>query len=104
MGRGLLVRVCRRVRPALQDLAHRPGGQSGQVLLLDPASFGSKPSAEPLAELLRGQGFAAEVVRREEVRLIRGAYGALRRWEYFTLGTGRIVVRQRPREAEGQSR
>lgn len=88
--------------PALQQLAHRPGGQSGQVLLLDSSSFGGQPSAEPLAELLRGQGFAAEVVRREEVRPIQGAYGALRRWEYLTLGTGRIVVRQRPREAEGQ--
>ncbi len=86
---------------ALHTLANRPGGQAGQVLLLDPESFGGEGSAEPLAGLLRGQGFAAEVVRREEVRPIRGVYGALRRWEYLTLGTGRIVVRQRPREAEG---
>lgn len=87
--------------PALQALARRPGGQSGQVVLLDPASFGGQGSAEPLAEALREQGFSAEVVRREDVRPISGAYGALRRWEYITLGTGRAVVRQRPREVGG---
>lgn len=85
--------------PALQDLANRPGGQSGQVLLLDPSSFGGATPAAPLADALREQGFATEVVRREDVRPILAAYGALRRWEYMTLGTGRIVVRQRPREA-----
>lgn len=90
--------------PALHSLANRPGGQSGQVVLLDPASFGGKTQAAALAGLLHEQGFAADVVRRDEVRPISGAYGALRRWEYRTLGTGRAVVRQRPREVEGLPR
>jgi uncharacterized protein (DUF58 family) len=83
--------------PALQALARRPGGQLGQVLLLDPVSFEGETSAGTLVELLRQQGFSADAVRRQDVRPISGAYGALRRWEYLTLGTGKTVVRQRPR-------
>jgi uncharacterized protein (DUF58 family) len=87
--------------PALQNLAASPGGQPGEVLLLDPLSFGGKTPAVPLLELLRQMGFPAEVVRRGDVRPVSGAFGALRRWEYITLATGRAVVRQRPRAVEG---
>ncbi|WP_152031888.1 DUF58 domain-containing protein [Longilinea arvoryzae] len=90
--------------PALQGLARRPGGQSGQVVLLDATPSDVKSAAPALADLLRRQGFPADVVRREDVRPISGAYGALRRWEYITLGTGRAVVRQRPRDVAGMPR
>lgn len=90
--------------PALQTLANRPGGQSGQVILLDAAPAGEAAVGAGLAELLNRRGFPAEVVRREDVHPISGAYGTLRRWEYITLGTGRAVVRQRPREVEGAPR
>lgn len=87
--------------PALQNLAASPGGQPGEVLLLDPLSFGGKTPAAPMIELLRQMGFPAEVVRRGDVRPVSGAFGALRRWEYITTATGRAVVRQRPRAVEG---
>ncbi len=90
--------------PALQSLTHRPGGQSGQAALLDATPPGERSEAPALADLLRRQGVAADVVKSADVRPIRGAYGALRRWEYLTLGTGRAVVRQRPRDAEGTPR
>ncbi len=90
--------------PSLLGLANRPGGQSGQVALLDATPPDVKSAAPALADLLHRQGLPAEVVRREDVRPISGAYGALRRWEYITLGTGRALVRQRPRDVEGMPR
>jgi len=38
------------------------------------------------------------VVRRGELRPVSGSYGELSRWEFKTLGTGRVYVRRAPRE------
>ncbi|MFN8597270.1 MAG: DUF58 domain-containing protein [Anaerolineae bacterium] len=70
-----------------------------EVVLIDPASFGGATGASDMAALLRQQGLVAHVVRNEDIQPITGTYGTLRRWEFQTLGTGRIVVRQTPREA-----
>jgi hypothetical protein len=43
-------------------------------------------------------GLTARIVRRGELQPATSSYGALRRWEFMTLGTGRVVVRQKPRE------
>jgi hypothetical protein len=43
-------------------------------------------------------GIAARVVQRGELHPMSTVYGALRRWEFMTLGTGRAVARQKPRE------
>jgi hypothetical protein len=76
-----------------------PGGL--QVVLLDPSSFGGTGSAAGRALRLQGQGVLAHVVRREEIQPIWGSYDSLRRWEFKTLGTGRVVVRQTPRGSAG---
>ena len=70
-----------------------------EAIVLDPASFGGKASAVDFVSLLREQGVMAQVVRGEDIVPISGAYGEVRRWEFQTLGTGRVFVRQRPREA-----
>lgn len=80
-----------------------------QALLLDPASFlppgvaapGRQKSGRLLAELA-ALGISASIIRCEDVRPVLGAHGALRRWEFTTLGTGRVIVRQAPREAAEQ--
>jgi len=72
-------------------------GGAVDVILLDPASFGGEARAETGVALLNYAGLNVQVVRRGEVRPTRAAYGELRRWEFMTLGTGRVVVRQTPR-------
>jgi hypothetical protein len=67
--------------------------------LLDPASFGGSGDAEAFAPFLADLGIPARVVRQGDIQPISGAYGELRRWEFITLGTGRVVVRKAPREA-----
>ena len=45
------------------------------------------------------QGVPTHVVRRQDIRPATGTYGAVRRWEFKTLGTGRVAVMQTPRVA-----
>ena len=117
-GSDLLVVVTPSLDPAwpgaLQQLGHsqrarRPA--NAEAILLDPASFGGdRPGlavpgghgqAESFAPFLADLGIPARVVRRGDIKPITAAYGELRRWEFITLGTGRVVVRKAPREAAG---
>ncbi len=86
------------------------GSRRAQAILLDAASFllpesefiqPSLPATQTGALLahLASLGVAASIVRRQDIRPVPGAHGALRRWEFKTLGTGRVVVRQAPRAA-----
>ena len=101
--------------PALHQLNRGRRGLSASVILLDPASFAdstpesqaeaapppeaavSSTAADIFAGLLARQGVHTSVVRRGELHAIRGAYGELSRWEFQTLGTGRVLVRHAPR-------
>lgn len=82
---------------ALMRAARQRGG--AEAILLDPASFGGTGRAETFVPLLVGLGLTAKIVRRGDVRPITASYGALRRWEFMTLGTGRAIARQTPRSA-----
>ena len=76
----------------------RRGGHGGvEVVLLDPASFGGAGDSIGLARYLEGSNIPAHVLRRPEIRPVLGSYARLRRWEFQTLATGRVVVRQTPR-------
>lgn len=103
--------------PALHQLNRGRRGQGASVILLDPASFTepapeseaapapvSSAAADIFAGLLARQGVHTSVVRRGELRAIRGAYGELSRWEFQTLGTGRVLVRHAPRPVVAGSR
>jgi hypothetical protein len=50
--------------------------------------------------MLLEQGVPIHIVRRQDIRPAVGAYGAVRRWEFKTLGTGRVAVLQTPRAAK----
>ena len=84
---------------ALQLLGGDRFNFAPEALVLDPVSFGGESSASDFVSLLREQGVAAHMVRNEDIVPISGAYGAVRRWEFQTLGTGRVFVRQTPRAA-----
>jgi len=84
-------------------LHHVPGNRrSGytQAILLDPPSFGGSGNSKLLLPGLLELGVDASLIRREDIRPILGAHGALRRWEFTSFGTGRVHVRQVPRLAE----
>jgi uncharacterized protein (DUF58 family) len=82
------------------------GRQHTKAILLDPASFaaGEGQSSPALSGTLISElgalGIHTSIVRREDIRPVLGAFGTLRRWEFKTLGTGRVHVRQAPRQAE----
>jgi uncharacterized protein (DUF58 family) len=86
----------------LKALPHLSGGSrmgGVEVVLLDPISFGGSIGAEGFRSVLAEQGVPAHVVRQEDIRPATGTYGAVRRWEFKTLGTGRVAVMQTPRAA-----
>jgi uncharacterized protein (DUF58 family) len=83
-------------------LPHLSGGTrmgGVEVVLLDPISFGGSIGAEAYRTLLLEQGVPTHIVRRQDIRPASGTYGAVRRWEFKTLGTGRVAVMQTPRAA-----
>jgi hypothetical protein len=88
---------------AIRQLGHNRRALNAEAILLDPASFSADPAmagkAEGFAPFLAELGIPARVVQRGDIKPITGAYGELRRWEFITLGTGRVVVRKAPREA-----
>ena len=82
---------------SLRGAAHRTGLEA---ILLDPGSFGGTGKAEAAVQALADQGVAARTLRRGELQPASGAYGAVRRWEFRTLSTGRAVAKQTPRSAQ----
>jgi uncharacterized protein (DUF58 family) len=83
-------------------LPHLSGGSrmgGVEVVLLDPISFGGSIGAEVFRTMLLEQGVPTHIVRRQDIRPAIGTYGAVRRWEFKTLGTGRVAVLQTPRAA-----
>ncbi len=84
---------------ALQILGGQRFNAAPEAIVLDPVSFGGETSAAEFVSLLREQGIVAQSVRGEDIVPISGSYGEVRRWEFKTLGTGRVFVRQTPRAA-----
>lgn len=66
-------------------------------LLIDPTTFGGEGAVQACVLALAEQGVGTQVARRGELAVVAPAYGALRRWEFVTTGTGRAVARQAPR-------
>lgn len=85
--------------PALQNLRRTRRGDSANVVLLDPASFGEGQSAQHVMNALNAAGLSARLVQRGDIQPLKGVYGSLSRWEFMTLGTGRAVARSAPRLA-----
>jgi uncharacterized protein (DUF58 family) len=110
-GNDLLILVTPSLRPdwiaPLRRISRSRGsGGRAEVVLLDPASFlksteglNGHAAAESFLTFLLEQGLIANLIRREDVRLISGYYGEVQRWEFAVLGTGRAVLRKAPRAA-----
>lgn len=84
---------------ALRRLAGVAHGGGAEAILLDPVSFGGSGNVEPCVSLLQQLGINHQVVPRGAIQPIVGSYGALSRWEFKTLSTGRVWARQTPRHS-----
>lgn len=109
-GSDLLIVVTPSLRPdwpaALRQIAFSRGSRGrSEVVLLDAVSFigaisdtgGISAGAAQFNRMLWEQGITAHVLRREDIRLTSGFYGALSRWEFIVMGTGKAVARRAPR-------
>ncbi len=72
------------------------GGGAAAVLLLEA---GGEERAAGVLDLLAGMNLPARTIRAIDIHPQSGSYGALQRWEFTTLGTGRAYARRKPREA-----
>ncbi len=84
----------------LAQMTHSFGEREAWAFLLDPTSFGLGGNPKAAQEQAAALGITTRMVRRGDIQPQVGGMGNLRRWEYLTLGTGRVVVRNRPRLAE----
>jgi uncharacterized protein (DUF58 family) len=68
------------------------------AFMLDPAGYGGQP-ARPYVQMLASLGVTSSLLQPGDIQSIPGSYGALRRWEFRTLSTGRVILVQTPRQA-----
>ena len=83
---------------SLARLTHVFGGNSAWSFLLDPQSFGMAGDAQLAQELALALGIMARVIRRGDILMQSGGMGDVRRWEFKNSGTGKVVVRNAPRQ------
>ncbi len=81
----------------MAEISHSRSGSEAWAFLLDRESFGMEGAAHPVTTHANRLGIHTRMVKKGEVEVIPGAMGTLRKWEYITTGTGRAVVRNRPR-------
>lgn len=86
---------------ALEMGSHaRSGGGGVLAVLFDPVSFGKVGDVDGSAAELSHHGIRPRIISRLEIQPLHAAYGDLRRWEFISTGTGKVVVRTKPRSAE----
>ena len=83
---------------SLARLTHVFGGNSAWSFLLDQQSFGMAGDAQLAQESALALGIMARIIRRGDILMQSGGMGDVRRWEFKTLGTGKVVVRNAPRQ------
>ena len=105
--RDLLVVITPSLDPSwiepLQRMTRTRGGGGVMVILIDPASFGAqvpREAAENFSAGLVRYGFQVRMVRKGGIEPVKGAYGALNRWEFSVSATGKAFVRRAPRRAD----
>jgi uncharacterized protein (DUF58 family) len=85
---------------SLAQLTSSFSGSEAWAFILDPLSFGLPGNATQVQGLAASLGIGTRLVQHGDIQPLSGGLGALRRWEFMTLATGRVVVRNKPRLAE----
>ncbi len=84
----------------LAQVTRSYGEREAWAFLLDPSSFGMDGNPKAAQVQAAAMGISTRIVQRGDIQPQLGGMGTLRRWEYLTLGTGKVVVKNRPRLAE----
>jgi len=84
----------------LAQISRRHSGSEAWAFLLERENFGLDGNTNTISDVAKTMGINTRIVHKGEVKIIPGSMGALRKWEYITTGTGKAVVRNRPRFAE----
>ncbi|MBI9048034.1 MAG: DUF58 domain-containing protein [Anaerolineaceae bacterium] len=85
---------------SLAQLTHGQHGSEAWAYMLDCESMGGATPSLSNVEVAASLGMVARIIRSEDIRTILGSYGAIRRWEFITTGTGKVVLANAPRQAE----
>mgnify|MGYP000459955946 CR=1 FL=1 len=81
----------------IASFSHRGNLSSVSVILLDSAPSDMLSSLQPVVSMLMEQNSYGLVLHADQIKPRLGSFGALRRWEFVTFGTGQVYTRQRPR-------
>ncbi len=84
----------------LAQITHSFGEREAWAFLLDPMSFGMEGNVKAAQDQAAALGISTRIIRRGDIQPQLGGMGLLRRWEYLTLSTGKVVVKNRPRLSE----
>ena len=71
--------------------------------IIECESMGGKSPSTNIIPFAAPMGIVARLIRAEDIRTILGSYGAIRKWEFITTGTGKVVLANAPRQASEAS-
>jgi uncharacterized protein (DUF58 family) len=84
---------------ALAQLTNSRQGSEAWAYLLDCESMGGSTPPDDVLPYSASLGVMTRIIRSEDIRTILGSYGAIRKWEFITTGTGKVVLANAPRQA-----
>ena len=84
----------------LAEMTLRNGGREVWAYLLDPQDFKLQGDTRVIQSQAGELGINTRIIHPADIKPQIGSMGTLRKWEYLTLGTGKVVVRNRPRRME----
>ena len=88
----------------LAQLTHSRQGSEAWAYLLDTQSFGGQPVPDGLQAYAASLGVYTRMIHQQDIQTRLGALGGIRRWEFITTGTGKVVLRNAPRQAQEEER
>ena len=83
----------------LAQLTRSRQGSEAWAYLIDCESMGGKSPSMNVIPYAASLGVVARIIRAKDIRTILGSYGAIRKWEFITTGTGKVVLANVPRQA-----
>ncbi len=86
---------------ALTEMPITQSRASQSVIWVNPLSFRAyNPQSAALPQevlaVLQNRGIPCQVLQRGDLKPISGAFGRLNKWEFKTLGTGRVIIQHQP--------
>jgi uncharacterized protein (DUF58 family) len=87
----------------LAQLTHSRQGSEAWAYLIDCQSMGGLSPSPELVPYAASLGVDTRFIRADDIRTILGSYGAIRKWEFITTGTGKVVLANAPRQVVNEN-